>query len=281
MDFGEIDFCSLISNSFYLHPMKNIFYLLGLSLFMLSCGGDAETTNQNSDSTTTDTVAMTTPNIVIDVNALLAKFTTVATIPFQQDSNYLADLELSDSNALTANEAIYLSYGFVDNEISYSGIYPIQDFLFFDSLKTAGEYESYVEVVDIGMMVVSDAFVAQKIILDDSTSVLLWCVSYSTYEACPYSSGTILYATVFKNNVATSCTIVGEDGGGADAPVWSETLSLCSFKVGDYSVWSRDRNCGGDVDEEGNEMVDEFIKEFKLTINPQGVWEVESLTPEV
>ena len=90
-----------------------------------------------------------------------------------------------------------------------------------------------------------------------------------------------MYEIFLKNNFAKSCTIIGEDGGDADAPVWSETLSLCSFKLNDYSVWSRDRHCGGDVDEEGNELVDEFIKEFKLTINPQGVWEVVLISPEV
>lgn len=261
--------------------MKKIFYLAGLGLILTSCGGDATPADGTTDSTATDTLAMLDSNIVIDVDALLAKFTVSSPLPYMQDTSFLLDAVITDSTALTANEAVYLSYGFVENSISYLSQGPIQDFIFFDSLKTSGEYEQYVEVADIGMMVRSEAFVAQKVVVDDSTTLLLWCVSFATYEACPYSSGTVLYATVLRNNAVTSCTIIGEDSAGADAPIWSETRSVASLKVGDYSVWTEDRNCGGDVDEEGNDMVDESTKEFKLTITPQGVWEVEELSAEV
>jgi len=251
--------------------MKNIFYLTTLALLISS----SETTDHNTDSTNTDTVAMRPANIDIDVNALLAKFTIAAPMPFVQDTLYLEGLNLNDTNSLSSDEVKYLSYGFVETDVSYEGLSPVQDVLFFDSLQADGSYESYISAVDIGMMVRSDAFVAQKVIVDDSTSVLLWIVDYATYEACPYASGKILYGSVLRNGEVTSCTILGEDSGGADAPIWSTTLILVSITKTGITVFKTDENCGGEVDEKDQDIVDLSHLDFILTIDENGVWKQE------
>jgi len=257
--------------------MKNIFYISSLGLLLSSCGGESATSENVTDTAKTDTAVLVPENDEIN-QALLEKFKISTELPFVQDSVYLANLSYSDTNALTVDEAKYLSFGFVDSDASYRGLSPVDDFYFFDSLKVNDEYDSFIEVVDIGMMVRSNAFIAQKIVIDDSTSVLLWIVDFATYEACPYSAGTILYGSVLRNNVVTSCTILGEDSSGADAPIWSETLSVLSMTKAAFSVNKEDRNCGGDVDPEENEIVNESSQIFNLTIDENGSWKLE---PEV
>jgi hypothetical protein len=253
--------------------MKKYFYFAGLGLLLSSCGGES-TPGGDSDTTKTDTVAALPGNTAIDP-ALLAKFTVSTELPFMQDTAYLAEMILNDTNKLTTDELRYLSYGFVDTEVSYEGLIPVEDAFFFDSLKADGSYEGYIETADIGMMIRSDAHVAQKVKLDDSTDVLLWVVDFGTYEACPYASGRILYGSVLRNGVVTSSTILGEDSGGADAPIWSTTVSLVSMTSQGVSVFKTDHNCAGEADEEGNEAVDVSTVDFILTIDANGVWKQE------
>lgn len=260
--------------------MKNIFYVLSFAFLISSCGGESVETTQTTDTTSTDTVAAVIPIIDIDMTALMSKFATKAELPFIQDSMLLADkYEVPSDSALLRDQVIYLGFNFQSSDLAYSGDTYIDDFLFFDSLHTAGEYEGYVEILDIGMMKQADAFSLSEIVIDENTSVLLWYITFSTYEACPYSSGTMLYASVLKNNVVTSCTVIGEDSGGADAPYWGSTLSMCSLTKDKMIVTKIDKN-GGDTDEEGNDIVSESISEFELTIDENGVWVITSLTAE-
>lgn len=259
--------------------MKTILYPIAFTLLLTSCGGDTSTTTTTADTTGTDTLAML-PNIEIDVDALLSKFAISVNAPFIQDSLYLAEkVGMTDTTALTADEIKYLSYNFIENDMSYSGKSSIDEALFFDSLKANNEYEGYLEVIDIGMMADVKAYLAQKVVLDETTTLLLWFIDFATYEACPYSSGKVLYASVFRNNEIKSCTLIGEDSAGGDPPYWGENLTLVSISADKITAVKRDRN-GGDTDEEGNEMVDEITTEFELTIDANGVWTVTQVAEE-
>lgn len=240
---------------------------------MSSCGGES-VTGSDYDTTKTDPVADVPANSAIDPE-LLAKFTVSTTIPFMQDSTYLTGMTLSDTSKLAADEVRYLSYGFVNTDVSYEGLIPVQDALFFDSLKADGSYEAYIEAADIGMMVRSDAFIAQKVKLDDSTDILLWVVDYSTYEACPYGAGKVLYGSVMRRGQVTSSTILGETSNWADAPVWSSTVSQVSITSEGISVFKTDQNCTGEADQEENEAVDISTLDFILSIDENGVWKQE------
>ncbi|MBK9190671.1 MAG: hypothetical protein IPM77_03715 [Crocinitomicaceae bacterium] len=245
-------------------------------LLIASCGGNnesSETTSAN-DTTSVDTIAADS-NIVINQDSLNAVFGKATELPYIQDTSLLFEITGDDSTWLTKDQVKYLTYGFVDSDISYSGLYHVDDFYFFDSLSNIeGAYEEYLSVLDIGMMAQANVFAVQRLKLDDSTSIMLWCVNYSTYEACPYASGTIMYGTIIRNDHVTSCTILGEDSSGADAPVWGETLVLCSLKKDQMTAWRRDKNCDGEQDEEGNDIVDESENEFILSIGQKGNWEI-------
>jgi len=257
--------------------MKNFFYIAGLGVILSACGGESTTPENNSTDTvqiTTDTVAIVPSNAPISP-ALLAKFKVNSNLPFVQDSAWLGDLELEA--ALTADEVKYLTFGFVDTDISWSGMSPVEDFLFFDSLAAADEYDAYVETADIGMTVYSDAYVAQKVTLDDSTQILLWVVNHGTADSCPFGAGRVLYGSVLRNNAVASCTILGEDFAGADPPVWDEGLTLVSVKKDGISVWKRYKSGGGETDEEGNELIDETIEDFILGMDANGAWKQEEI----
>lgn len=245
--------------------MKKIFYVTAFGLLLVSCGGQSDTTTPVHDSIPADSGVVAVPNIAIDINALLAKYTIRSKTPFIQDSTYFEKQGMIESSALSGDEVKYLSYNFIENDMAYSGKSTIEDVLFFDSLKTNDAYEQYVEVLDIGMMRDANAYAAEKITLDDSTDLLLWYVDFGTYEACPYFAGQNLYASVFRNNEVRSCTLIGEMSGGGDAPYWSETMTLFSVSNGEMLAVKTDRN-GGDEDEAGNEIMTESEAIYFLEI---------------
>lgn len=252
--------------------MKKFLYAAICGFALTSCGGESAETTQTTDSTAVDTTALVNANITIDVNALLGKYDAPLALPFIQDSAYLEELEMTDSSSLTGDEVRFLSYNFVDSDLSYSAKSSIDDVLFFDSLRLNDAYDGYVEVLDIGMMKDAYAYVTENIKLDDSTNLLLWAIDFTTYEACPFFAGTTLYASVFRNNQVQSCTLIGETSGGGDAPYWSETYIRCSIEHGKISATKIDRN-GGDTDEEGNDLVTESTSAFTFEI-VNGSWVV-------
>lgn len=262
----------------YIRLMKASYFLLIPATLLMSCGGESESTAEKTDSLKTDTTALMAPNVSINVNSLLAKYTIHASAPLLLDTTYLAEMELNDSALLSADEIRFLSYNFVENDLSYSGKSSIDDALFFDSLKAAGGYEGYVEVLDLGMMKDANAYAAQKVTLDDTTSLLLWYVDFGTYEACPYFSGKTLYASIFRNNEVRASTLIGENSGGGDAPYWSETMTSFSIENGTMKTVKTDRN-GGETDEEGNELVSESTVTYELRI-VNGTWEVTEAVAE-
>jgi len=262
--------------------MKHILPFIPV-LFIAACGGNAEQTETNNNDTLAVDSLVLDSNVVIDQDSLKSRFHISSALPYLQDTSYLFDLNGTDSTWLARNQIQYLTYGFVDSDISYQGLIPIDDYFFFDSLQhmaDSGAYEEYLAVLDIGMMAQTNAFAAQEVIVDDSTKILLWCVNYSTYEACPYASGTILYGTIVRNGRVTSCTILGEDSSGADAPVWGETLTLCSLSKDKMSAWKLNRNCDGETDEEGNDIVTEFETVYTISIDEKGVWVIEASVVE-
>lgn len=258
--------------------LHSFLFSVSTSSFLMACGGNPETT-KHSDTTAVEVIdsVVLDSNIIINTDALMAKYSSEITLPFTPDSTWLIDIELTDSNMLTADEAIYLSYGYVTSDISYQATTCVDDFVFFDSLKQHDEYDAYIETVGLGQMVKSDAYVVQKIILNDSTELLLWLVDFATYEACPYSAGRVLYASVWRNGHITSSTIIGEDSGGGDAPYWGGTSVLPNFTSTGFTVTRKEINGEGEVDENDNEIVTTEQYDFILEISPEGVWMITAL----
>ena len=234
-------------------------------LFLFGCGGNPEDQiTSQKDSVTVDNAVDSTLNSVIDLG-LLRRFTFSADLPFESDSLYFENLMLEHDSVLSKADVMYLTYGFLETEISNAASYKLLNFYEIDSIKLSGGYDEYVENLDLGMMKESDAYIDRKIKLDDSTTLLVWYLTYSTYEACPYASGTLLFASVLYDNVVTSSTLIGENSGSGDAPYWGETSTCCHLTENSFSAGKKEMN-GGDEDEEGNEIVEKEYAEYGFQI---------------
>lgn len=255
--------------------MKKFLYLLPLAALVASCSGESHGDGSSDDSTQTDTSTMVVQSIQVDMDALLAKFPAASDLPFTPDSSYLSEINRADSPVLSDQEVQFLAQNLADNDLSYSASYTLEDVHFFDSLKTDEAYEQYLEVLDIGMMADATAYPYGNLKLDDSTTILLWCVSYHTYEACPYSAGELLFGSVMRHNEIRSCSVIGEDSGGGDAPYWSSTLVLCSLTKNKFTAAKIDEN-GGDTDEEGNELSEKSVINYELSVDAHGIWQVKN-----
>lgn len=256
--------------------MKKFILLLFPTTVLMSCGGNSNDADaNNTDSTTTDVIDSTANLITIDVNAMLSSnFATSGEWPYIIDSVFYEELTEGEQ-VLSAEYVKFLSQNFVESEISYSGKSSIDDVIFFDSLKLADAYEGYVEVLDIGMMEDATAHSICQLELDEKGTLLIWYVDFATYAACPYFAGQTVYASILKDGQVSSCTLIGESSGGGDAPYWNENLIINSLYKDKFVVSKIDRN-GGDVDEEGNDIVDESITEYEISLSPDGIWVVES-----
>ncbi len=251
--------------------------LIGLS----SCGESdskvieyAPTELQEVDTSTTvdiDTTETIETKIQIDVDALLTKLDngTVFHLPFSLDSNYM-ESNNEEEAYLTNVEVQYLSADLIDNQPTEWASYDIKSFIEIDSMRLLGTYEEYVEHIDIGMMQESDAYLLHKISVDANSFILLWSISYSTYEACPYASGTVVFGTYFNNNMALNTAVLGESSGGGDAPYWGSTF-ITSQITSDHILTNKHEESGGDGDDEtGEEIVEITDKEFEVKLSEIG-----------
>lgn len=249
--------------------MKNIIILFISATALFSCGGNStSTTTQSNDSLNTavsnDSISVLEEKISIDLPMLLAKYPKAKSFPYKADSIYFDDLITDFSSPLTGQEVLFLSQSMVSISFAY-GTHSIEDFVFIDSLKAIDKYDGYVDTLDLGMTKESDAAVVDKLVLNDSTTLLLWYINYSTYEACPYGHGAYLFASILQNESVISCVQLGENSGGADAPYWGSTLTTFKLTNTGAKITKINTN-GGDEDEEGNEIVERSSEKFELIL---------------
>lgn len=256
-------------------------FLIGLSLVIISCNNSDNTSNDSSqkankkaevkiDSSAIEIVEEVTESKrpKIDITDLLSKADTIYNSPFNLDSNFVFDIENQNDgpSTLTNIEVQYLGYDMVKNQpTSWSG-YNINTFIEIDSMKINGTYDDYVDSIDIGMMERSFAYVHSKILVNKNTFILLWSISFSTYEACPFSSGTVIFGTFFHGNLAYNTAVLGETSGGGDAPYWSEIFVSSDIQP-TLIVTNQVSKNGGEEDENtGEEIIEKQNKSFKLKI---------------
>jgi len=158
-------------------------------------------------------------------------------ITFKLDSNYTSKLTLSysDEKKKASNELFYddiktLSTVLTDIEDIGYGAWPISSFLEIDSLKSNGKYKKFVENGDIGMVLYARAYAISYLNIDENTNLYIWAISYSTYEACPFSSGIYCYATTFFNSRLIETILIAENTAGGDPPSMGSTYTQATFK---------------------------------------------------
>jgi len=217
-----------------------------------------------------DTIVKSRP--IINIESLLNKIDTSYTTPFKLDSNYVENVSMSnnDISTLTNIEVQYLGFDMVKNQPTEWADYNIGIFIELDSMIINGTYDDYVESIDIGMMERSFANIHSKIVINDNTFILLWSISFSTFEACPFSSGTVIFGTFFNENLAYNTAALGESSGGGDAPYWNDTFITSEIHSTKVSTRKIEQIGGEDDEETGEEIVEITDKIYNLKITKLG-----------
>lgn len=257
----------------------SIFILAGLFLFSCNSSEKANEKSDNSDSTDTthvsedsivvDTVSAFIPELSEDLKQLLARSTSNLELPLDLDSAKLSSVLKMCEEALSVDEVKILSSNIISHSYSANSKYWIEKFYEIEGLKAKGKYEDYVDGLDIGMLRDIDASIGPIIVVDSSKKIMLWKVSYGSFEACPYFSGEVLMATIMVNNEIINCALVGEFSGGGDAPYWSDTF-ISSLIENDGFRSIQINSSGGDEDEEGNEIIETKKTDIYINITSEG-----------
>lgn len=251
--------------------MKKLLYPTVFLLVLNSCGGDSTIESTDKDSSNVAQIDTLKQISTLNLDSLFGnQFEVKTTLPYKIDSIYFENLDITQKQ-LTSDQVKFLSDNLAETDFSYSAKSNVEDVLFFDSLKVNDGYEEYMEILDIGMMKDTTAHAVCEIEVDSSTKFFVWYIDYGTYEACPYFAGKSVYLSTLKNGTITSCNLIAEFSGGGDAPYWSENLITAEIGENKIAITKSDRN-GGDTDEEGNELIDESLLRFELSLNADGTW---------
>ncbi|MBL4704564.1 MAG: hypothetical protein JKY54_08580 [Flavobacteriales bacterium] len=260
-------------------------YFFGFAVFLFALTSCGETekpkpVNHNHEVHVDDVdtilfaVETVVPAVILPiVSQILDKCNSVEQSPFLVDSNYLQLLaadNFQNTSNLSSEEVKFLSSSLFDHQLTEWSENHISSFLEIDSIRTNDQFEEYENNIDIGMILHSEANTLHNIKFSDTSNLLLWTISYSTYEACPYASGSIVWGSFFVKDVLQNTALIGESSGGSDAPYWGGTEITSAIKNTSISMHKVEEN-GGDIDENTDEEIIEKSEEkFIIEIGPNG-----------
>lgn len=257
---------------------------LFLSFFILSCGGSGDHAEDDSKESETvevdslvevaDSLELEPPEITDEhLLTILSKSDTMYAIPFTVDTVIVQNIEENDRDEQKQlnYENIQLLTKNLPNDIGTSvNSFYIDEFIYIDSLKAYGEYADYLSSIDIGMMQEMDAFVEGEIEIDIQRKLLLWSMTYSTYEACPYGYGTIVFGTYLNDGEVKNTVTLAEISGGGDPPVWGDTKVWSS--VDESEILTSIVNRSGEEDYDTGEEIIEVIEDgYSLSYSEEGL----------
>jgi hypothetical protein len=96
-----------------------------------------------------------------------------------------------------------------------------------DSLKAVGKYKEYVDHLDIGQTKESLAWIYDTLSYA-SGKLIIWGITYNSYEACPSYGGKKIFITTISNDDKNLNTVkLLEVSGAADPPVYGSIMGQC------------------------------------------------------
>lgn len=137
--------------------------------------------------------------------------------------NFFADSTLKN---ISASEIKDLTQNLPDTSL-FAGL--DDGFLRLDSIKKAGGYENYLSKLDIGMYKDIRAVHFNDIKLSNSASLKFWGFDYSSYEACPYSNGKVVFISKFVDGKNVECVPFSYFHNWADAPFYENFKTNSMF----------------------------------------------------
>jgi hypothetical protein len=200
--------------------VKFLFYLTFI-FFLLSC----------SSKTNNEVKLKKRVNIVFPefLNDNLDSIPTLSTY-FKIDSLFFNDsTRLSKRKQIDLVDAELLFKIFENDELTSTNQYYFNDLVKIQKAKLKGTYEDFVKKLDIGMTLNAEAHYVGKILFPDSIALVLWELTYSSYEACPFYFGShVLASMVMEGKVIETLQVAGHEVN-ADPPVDFESYYLCKF----------------------------------------------------
>lgn len=175
--------------------------------------------------------------------------------------NFFADSTLKN---ISASEIKDLTQNLPDTSL-FAGL--DDAFLGLDSIKKAGGYENYLSKLDIGMYKDIRAVHFRDINLSNSASLKLWGFEYSSYEACPYSNGKVVFISKFVDGKNVECVPLSYFHNWADAPFY-ENFKTSSVFDKNANVSVVEYQVSGGVDEKDKEYTNKasLKREYKMGI---------------
>lgn len=195
----------------YLKSLFSGTAVLGLFFTFTSCGGGEKTEEvPKTDSTATATIDP-------EIEKMLPLFQEVKEFPYKTDTAFLNHFEAGKDSLVTAQVKL-LGGNWFKHALTDGINGQLIDFYMIDSIKAKGAYTEWCESLDIGMTKFANAYPLHKMQLNEKTWILTWVVETASYEACPYFSGTNVYATLIYEGKPAQSFIIGENMGAGDPP---------------------------------------------------------------
>ena len=190
----------------------------------------------------------------------------VLSLPLHIDSNFI---NKCDTNKRLNFYQIRSLKGLV-KEYNNSPIlqHHINEFCRIDSLKENEAYEDYIKNLDIGMTKNSIAFKIGQIHMSESLHLFIWGISYDSYEACPYFSGTNIIGTYMDEAKQNHHILIGGEMSAGDPPATME------IKI--YSILKQNK----EIEITQFEIQDDLDLDGKLRLQNRYVVKVNKGQPE-
>ncbi len=190
--------------------MKNYIYILPAVLFFSCSNNKTERAEQTSH---TDTVAVSS-----SYNHFPFKETELKkmALPFTFDTLFVQKVD--SSNRITYQQVRGLGVNFLKSELGDGLSYDFNNFCEIDSLKQIGKYVDYVNHLDIGMTKRCIAYKLGWLDMGNNNKIYVWGIEASSFEACPYFSGTTIIATFLNAEKEVTHFKIAEISGGGDPP---------------------------------------------------------------
>lgn len=203
--------------------------MIVFAFVLLSCDGlQAPAASNNTDSS-----GIAVENAEISPE-LVEKFTVNSALPFVQDTFYFDDTSRITGELLSAAEMRYLSFGFVETDIVPDGLRYVTELAGIESILMGDSYDQYYLQSRPGKIVGGLSEAQEKIVMNDSITVLLWSVYCYTTVDDPSTDANVLYASVLLDNTVVSSVALGADCRVTNFP--SETKTLALFSMDENAV---------------------------------------------
>jgi len=245
-------------------------FILGIIFSCTNTGNQVKEAGIKTDSGTnvmgTNNAYTDTPLWVLpeSFKKIQSQFKVFDKFPYVMDSLFFQKLENSNPNPFPGEIIAALSQNHQSASMFGGPEYDIKICIQIDSIKQFSDYDAWVSTSDIGMVVESDAYPLHQITFDNNITGYTWFIRYSTTDACPFGQGTIVFLTLVSDNNVLACTQIADQSGGADAPYWSDNTVYGKLTKQLQISGTKTMRSGGDMDENGNDIVEQSANEFRL-----------------